>query len=451
MTRYLPHTEQEIQEMFASIGVNKIEELFDTIPDDIKFKGPLNLSAPYSEIDLRKYFSELAQKNQSTDKMISFLGAGAYNHYVPSVISQLINRGEFLTTYTPYQPEVSQGTLQALFEYQTMICELTGMEVANGSNYDVSTACAEALLMAFRINKKKTALISKALHPQYKQVLHSYLDRFGFNLIEVNYQEDGMIDQDDLNDKLNDDVGAVLIQSPNYFGVIEDIKTLGKNLDSHEALFITAMSEAIAASVLTTPGEANADIAVMEAQSFGVGLNFGGPYLGAFACKQKYIRQMPGRIVGQTEDTEGKLGYVLTFATREQHIRREKATSNICTNQGLCTLMASIYLSLMGKEGLVELAGINFSRSEYTKEKFSSIKNVELKFSGSTFNEFVLTVPNAKQVIEKLKSSQINLGMNLASDFSEIENGILVCITEMNSKDDIDEVAQKLDEIVNLR
>jgi glycine dehydrogenase subunit 1 len=446
--RYLPHTEEQINQMLSVIGKSKIEDLFDTIPSELRLKNDLDITKAKSEIELRDFFTDLAKENQSSSQAISFLGGGAYHHYVPSIISQLILRGEFLTTYTPYQPEVSQGTLQALFEYQTMMCELTGMDVANGSNYDLSTACAEALLMSERINKKKKALISKSLNPQYKRLLHTYLDPFDFELVEINHQLDGSIDLEDLHTKLDDTVGSVLIQSPNYFGVIEDIKKIGNDLEDHPALFITANSEALSSVILETPKNAKADIALMEAQSFGVGLNFGGPYLGVFATLDKYIRQMPGRVVGETIDQDGNEGYVLTFATREQHIRREKATSNICTNQGLCTLMATIYLSLLGKVGLKELAKINLSRAEYTKEKLTKLNGVELVFKGVSFNEFVIKIPQAKEVLEKLAKENIFLGISLEDDFKELKDGILVCVTEMNSKENIDELVNKLSQVI---
>ncbi|MDO8518633.1 MAG: aminomethyl-transferring glycine dehydrogenase subunit GcvPA, partial [Deltaproteobacteria bacterium] len=332
--------------------------------------------------------------------------------------------------------------LQALFEYQTMICELTGMEVANASNYDASTACAEALLMAHRINKKKKALVAKTVHPQYRKVMKTYLDRFGFELVEVNYKEDGSLDFSDFQSKLTPDVGAVMIASPNFFGVIEDLKKIGAETKAKEAVYITVASEPLSLALLETPGDAQADISVLEGQSFGVGLNFGGPYLGVFATRQQYIRSMPGRIVGETVDVDGKRGYVLTFSTREQHIRREKATSNICTNQGLCVLMASIYLSLMGKEGLVELARLNLSNAQYARLALKSF----LKFDGPTFNEFVISVPNASTVLEKLHAKNIFGGILLDRYYDELTDCILVCVTEMNSKAEIDLLVKELKE-----
>lgn len=442
--RYLPHTEQDISEMLKTIGVSKLEDLFNSIPENLQFKKPLNMPAALPEMELRSELLKLSKKNVSVRDSVSFLGGGAYHHYVPSAISQLINRGEFFTAYTPYQPEVSQGTLQALFEYQTMMCELTGMEIANGSNYDASTACAEALLMAHRINKKKKALVAKSVHPQYRKVMKTYLTRFGFDLVEVAYAADGSIDQKDLKAKNTSDVGAILIQSPNFFGVIEDLDAIGVEARRTEAIYITAASEALSLALLKTPAEAGADIAIFEGQSFGVGLNFGGPFLGVFTTRQKYIRSMPGRIVGETVDTDGKKGYVLTFSTREQHIRREKATSNICTNQGLCALMATIYLSLMGKEGLVKLAEINLSRTTYAKEQLAKVPGVKILFDGPTFNEFVIQIPNAHEVLLKLTAKKIFGGIWLPRYYEELKDAVLICVTEMNTKEQIDLLVNEL-------
>lgn len=444
MSRYLPHTDDEVKEMLGAIGVSRLEDLFSSIPQENQLKRDLNLPAPLSEMELRTELLKLSKKNVSVRDASSFLGAGAYHHYVPSPISQLINRGEFFTAYTPYQPEVSQGTLQALFEYQSMMCELTGMEVANASNYDASTGCAEALLMANRINKKKKALVARSVHPQYRKVLRTYLLRFGFDLVEVDYAKDGSLDKDDFAKKLTPDVGAVLIQSPNFFGVIEDLNDIGAKTKDIEALYITVASEPLSLALLQSPGEVGADISILEGQSFGVGLNFGGPFLGVLTTRQQYIRSMPGRVVGETVDHEGKPGYVLTFSTREQHIRREKATSNICTNQGLCALMATIYLSLMGKEGLVELAGINLSRSQYAKEELTKVPGVQLLFDGPTFNEFVIQVPKALETMSALKKKNIFGGTILDRYYNELKDAVLVCVTEMNSKQSIDEFASAL-------
>lgn len=435
--------------MLKVIGAHSIDDLFSSVPKSLKLKKPLNLPTPLSEVELRLELQKISTKNTSVNDSVSFLGGGIYNHYIPSAISQLINRGEFLTAYTPYQPEVSQGTLQALFEYQTMVCELTGMEVANASNYDASTACAEAVLMVHRINKKNKALVAKSLHPQYRKVIKTYLARFGFGIEEISYQANGTLDIDELKKKNSSDVGAVIVGSPNFFGVIEDLKKIGKEAKRFDGIYITATSEPLSLALLQTPGEVGADISVCEGESFGVGMNFGGPLLGIFATHQKYIRNMPGRVIGETADVDGKRGYVLTFATREQHIRREKATSNICTNQGLCALMASIYLSLLGKEGLVELAKINLSRATYAKKELLKTKKVKLLFDGPTFNEFVISIPNANSVLSKLKEKSIFGGILLDRYYDELKNAVLVTVTEMNSKKDIDLFVEEIEKIMN--
>lgn len=423
--------------MLGVIGVPSLDALFSSIPEELILKK-LNLPEALSEMDLRTTLLTLSKKNQSVRDVSSFLGGGAYHHYVPSPISQLINRGEFFTAYTPYQPEVSQGTLQALFEYQTMICELTNMEVANASNYDAATACAEALLMAHRITKKKKALVAHTVHPQYRKVIQTYLAQFGYEILEIRHLPSGALDLDHLHSGLVG-VGAVFVQSPNFFGVIEDLEKIGKMVrENSEALFITAASEPLSLALLKTPGEVGADISVMEGMSFGVGLNFGGPYLGIFSTRQKYIRSMPGRVVGETQDSQGRRGYVLTFSTREQHIRREKATSNICTNQGLCALMATIYLSLLGKQGLVELAKINLSRANYAKQKIVESGRFKLLFDGPTFNEFVVEIPNAKEMLASLREKKIAGGILLDRYYDEMKDAVLICVTEMNSKEEID-------------
>lgn len=443
--RYIPHTPEEIAEMLKVAGVGSPEDLFSTIPEEFKLKKPLNLPPPLCEMELKAHLLSLSKKNVSVRDSSSFLGGGAYHHYIPAAISQLINRGEFFTAYTPYQPEVSQGTLQALFEYQTLVCRLTGMEIANASNYDASTACAEAVLMAHRINKRKKALVARSLHPQYRKVMKTYLDRFGFEIVEIGATPDGSLDLGDLDLKNGADVSVVMTASPNFFGVIEDIQKVKNLAKKHGALFATVASEPLSLALLKSPGEVEADIAVLEGQSFGVGLNFGGPNLGIFTSRQKYIRNMPGRIVGETVDTDGKRGYVLTFATREQHIRRERATSNICTNQGLCALMASIYLSLLGKEGLVELAKINLSRADYLKKALlkAGSGRIKLRYNGPTFNEFVISVPEARSLLEKLRSKNIFGGILLDRYYDELKDCVLVCATEMNSKDSMDRFAEE--------
>lgn len=442
--RYLPHTPEDIQSMLSDIGVASIAELFKTIPDDLVLKKKLNIPDPSSEMELSQKLASLAKKNQfATDGALSFLGGGAYNHYIPSAISKLVGRGEFFTSYTPYQAEVSQGTLQALFEYQTMLSEITQMEVVNASNYDASTACAEALLMAQRVNRKTKALVAANLNPQYIEVIQTYLKHFDFELEFIDFDASGKLDYDQIKAKLSPEVGALMIQSPNFFGVIEDLQKIQATIQDQNIFSIMVASEAISLGLLNPPGAFDADVAILEGQSLGIPVNYGGPYLGIFATKQKYVRQMPGRVVGQTVDAKGKPGYVLTFSTREQHIRREKATSNICTNQGLCALMASVYLSLMGKEGFYELAKLNFELAEYAKEKLTKLDGVELAFGGPTFNEFVLKVENGAAVFEKLAKQNIVPGLLLEKSVTGFENGLLVCVTEAKNPKQIDLFVEK--------
>lgn len=443
--RYLPHTDAEVQAMLKTIGVSSVDDLFNSIPDEVRFKGDLALPKALDEVELLKTMKHLAEMNIHLDEGLNFIGAGSYYHYVPSVIESLVKRGEFLTAYTPYQPEVSQGTLQAIYEFQTMMAELTGMDVANASNYDLSTACAEAVMMANRINQKKRVLISQTVHPHYRDVLKTYFANQDLELIELPYDQTGVTDLKVLKEKLTDDISAVLIQSPNFFGRLEELSEIGDLLKDKEALFIHATSESLAYSVLASSGEVGADIAIGEGMSFGLGNNFGGPYLGIFATKEKYVRQMPGRLVGETTDLDGKRGYVLTFATREQHIRREKATSNICTNQGLCALICSIYLSLMGPTGLEKLALLNMNRLAELKNLILKKAPVAIAFEGPNFNELVIRLNQpVKEVVMHLLKDRIFSGVDLSTYYPELENHLLICTTEMISQADVKMFVERL-------
>jgi len=447
--RYIPHTPNEIQAMLKTIGVKSINDLFASIPEDVRFKSKLPLPDAVSESELFAEMREIADKNISLAEGMCFLGAGSYYHYVPTVIDALVKRGEFLTAYTPYQAEVSQGTLQAVFEFQTMMSELTGMEVANASNYDLSTACAEAIMMARRINKKNKALVARSLHPHYRDVIATYFKNQDFELIEIPFDRAGQLDTDFIKDHLDDSVAAVLVQSPNFFGVIEDLAPLGNMIEEKPALFCVATPESLSYSVLASPAEVGADIAIGEGMSFGIGTNYGGPYLGIFATKQKYVRNMPGRLVGQTLDEDGKRGYVLTFATREQHIRREKATSNICTNQGLCALMCAVYLSLMGPDGLGKLALLNLERLSEFERLLKDQNSKAILFDSPKFNETVveLNVP-AKDAVGHLLKDHIISGVDLSTYYPELERHLLVCTTEMVSSDDIKVFARRLSQYI---
>ncbi len=446
--RYIPHTESDIKEMLAHIGADRVEDLFRTIPEPLRLEKPLRIPDAFSEYELIEKMKRLQKKNLDPEAFAVFLGAGAYSHFTPALVSNLVLRGEFSTSYTPYQPEVSQGTLQAIFEFQTMVAMLTGMEVANASMYDGASAVAEAALMANRITKRNKVLISRAIHPEYRQVVKSFMRGNGMEIQEIPYSQDGKTDRDYIEKNADETVAAVVLQSPNYFGVIESLGGLKEKLEPNGVLLVACVTEALSLAILKPPGEYGADIVAAEGQSYGLAVSYGGPYVGLFACKQKYLRQMPGRVCGETVDQEGRQAFTLTLSTREQHIRREKATSNICTNQGLCALAASIYLATMGKNGLKELAELNLKKAHYLKAKLAKISGFSVKFSGETFNEFVLECPKpAREIQEALLGQNIIAGVPLGGDYSELENGLLVCVTETNSVEEMDRFTTALEKI----
>lgn len=431
--------------MLAKIGVKKVADLFDSIPSALRLEKPLNLPAPLSESELVAAMRRMEKHNPNPDEYIQFLGAGAYRHFTPTLINHLLLRGELFTCYTPYQPEVSQGTLQAIFEFQSMICMLTGMEVANASMYDGASALAEAVLMATRVNGRQEIIVSRAVHPEYRQVTKTYIHGNGIKLIEAPFLPDGKTDLAYIEKHLSDKTSAVVIQTPNFFGVVEEYAGLSKKLQERGVLLVVAVAEALSLGILKPPGERGADIVAGEGQSFGLPVSFGGPYVGFFATREKYFRQMPGRLIGETVDRQGNRAYTLTLATREQHIRREKATSNICTNQGLCALAATIYLSTMGKQGLREAALMNLEKADYMKNKLAKLKGYNVKFTGDTFNEFVLECPKPAQVIQqKLLQEKIIAGIPLECHYPELPNTLLLCATEINTADEIDRLAEKL-------
>src|SRR4030042_797213 len=442
--RYIPHTEEDCREMLGVIGVKELEDLFQTTPKEVRLSKPLNLPQPLSEPDLIRHFQEL-----QVPMMSSFLGAGAYHHFIPTVVPSLVSRSEFYTAYTPYQPEISQGTLQAIFEYQTLMCQLTGMEVSNASLYDGASGLAEAVLMAHRITRRKKVLLSEAIHPEYRRVIQTYIDPDQQEIVLIPFNKDeGRTDEKVLFELLNEEVSAVVIQSPNFFGVIEDLHPIGKKVHDFGRLMIVGFSEAVAYGVLQPPGAMGADIVAGEGQSLGIPVSYGGPYLGIFTTQEKFVRNMPGRLVGETLDLEEKRGFVLTLATREQHIRRERATSNICTNEGLCALMATVFLSCLGKEGLKELAMINLSKAEYAKKAVSRIRGCKPNFTAPTFNEFVLQIEKEPvEVLEKLKKEKILGGLPLAKFYPELHHHLLITVTEMNTKEEIDRWAEVLERI----
>lgn len=441
---YISLSDKDKKEMLAKIGLSSSAELFRCLPEEIKLKKKLNLPSPLSEPELEEYMKNLAQKNIYPE-YLSFLGAGAYPHFIPAVVDYLSSRGEFVSPYTPYQPEVSQGTLQLIFEFQTLICQLTGMDVANASLYDGAYGAAEAVLMANRLQKKAKVLVARTLHPHYRQVIKTFTKNLKIKVEEIEYSSKGSLDFEDLSQKLDKQTMAVLCQSPNFFGVIEDVDKVSDLAHQHKALSVVVVAEPISLGLLEAPGELGADIVTGEGQSFGLPLSFGGPYLGFMACLKEFVRQFPGRIAGQTKDVEGRRGYVLTLSTREQHIRREKATSNICTNQALCALRATIFLEVLGQKGLRELAWQNVQKAHYAQQKLTAIKGIKKKFPGNYFNEFVLELPKPWAAVEaKLKANKIIGGLNLEDFYPELKNCVLVCVTELHKKDEIDTLAENL-------
>jgi len=447
--RYLPKSPADRTEMLEAIGVASIEDLFETIPAEYRLTEDLKIPRQHSESEVLDRFRAFAANIASGDAaelaaapatklFASFLGAGAYRHYRPVIIDSLIQRGEFLTSYTPYQPEISQGTLQAMFEFQTMICELTGMEIANASMYDGSTGAAEAVMMAVRVTGRNAAVVAKTVHPEYREVLHTATQHQGIPATEVGYiAETGRVDLKALDAAITDDTACVLIQSPNFFGTIEDVAAIAQIAHTKGALLIVSIAEAISLGILKAPVEA--DIVSLEAQSFGVAVGYGGPYCGVIACKEKFLRQMPGRLVGETKDKNGKRGFVLTLSTREQHIRREKATSNICTNQALVAMMVTIFLTVYGKQGLRELAEQNLAKAAYLKSALETAGAKKL-FSGPSFNEFAVALPkDAAAVNEALLGKQIVGGLALAKWYPELgESAALWCATELTTKAQMD-------------
>jgi len=443
--RYIPNSPDERAEMLRQIGVSSTENLFDSVPGDLRLRGPLNVPAALSELELLKKFDAMADRNDAA-RRISFLGAGAYSHYTPTIVDHLISRSEFLTAYTPYQPEISQGTLQAIFEFQTLVCQLTGMDIANASMYDGSTAMAEAVLMAERVTRRSKVIASSAIHPEYLDVAHTYVQHAGIELQHSPYDSESGATSPDSLTGLDDETAAVVVQSPNFFGCIEDIQALSDKVHAVGALLIVVVTEAVSFGLLRSPGACGADIVVAEGQSFGVPLSFGGPYVGLFATREKYARQIPGRLVGEAYDEKGRRGFVLTLATREQHIRREKATSNICTNEGLIALAATIYLETMGPRGIAEAAGQCTQKAHYAARRISGIEGFSLPFSAPFFNEFVVRAPvEAALLLATLARERgIDGGIALSRYDASRPNDFLVCVTETNTREQIDALVESL-------
>jgi len=440
---YIPHTADQKDEMLRALGLERIEQLFEEqIPSALLLNRPLDIAPGMSELELRRHFEDLASQNRPAGGQLCFLGAGIYDHYVPSVVPTIILRGEFHTAYTPYQPEMSQGTLQAIFEFQTMISALAGVEVANASMYDGATAFAEAVILAAGVTNRDEALLV-GVHPSWVQVTRTYVEGLGIRLIEVPLP-DGVGDQAWLAEHLSLQTAVVATQQPNFLGSVEDLKALGELAHGAGALFVVGANP-VALGLLEAPGALGADVVVGEGQPLGLGMNFGGPLLGYFAAKQKYLRQMPGRLVSRTKDRDGRDGYVLTLQTREQHIRRERATSNICTNQGLMMLAATVYLSTMGKQGLREVAEQCLQKAHYAAETLSALRGYSLRFPAPFFHEFVLQCPeDAEVVANRLAELGILAGYPLGRSNPELKDCLLVAVTEKRTKEDIDRFAAAL-------
>jgi glycine dehydrogenase subunit 1 len=446
--RYLPMTDTDQQEMMKEIGIESVEELFSDIPEKVRFKGELKIEKELNEVELTRYMMKLANKNANSLEYSSFLGAGAYEHYIPSVVNHVILRSEFYTAYTPYQPEISQGELQAIFEFQSMICELTGMDVANASMYDGPTALAEAAAMASGVGKAKKIVVSKAVHPEARSILHVSAKGLGMEVVEVEVV-DGVTNLTDLENAMDANTAAVIVQHPNFFGNLEDLTRVEQITHSEKALMVVS-SNPVSLGLLQPPGAYGADVVVGDAQPFGIPTSFGGPHCGFFAVTSKLMRKIPGRLVGQTMDDDGNRGFVLTLQAREQHIRREKATSNICSNQALLAIAASVAMTALGKNGVQEMAMLNIQKAQYAKEQLSKANGVDLVFNQPFFNEFVikLTKP-VKEVNQKLLGKGIIGGYDLGLDYPEFNQHMLVAVTEVRTKDEIDQFVQALEGILN--
>jgi glycine dehydrogenase subunit 1 len=440
--RFLPHTSEDIKSILQVVGAESIDDLFSTIPDDCISKDDLQLPDSLTEWELDSHMSALSGAMAVSPDYKIFMGAGSYEHYIPASVSFLLGRSEFVTSYTPYQPEVSQGTLQAIYEYQTLAARLLGMEVATASHYDGATALAESLLMAVRISKKRKVAVSSLIHPLYRKVVRTYFEPTGYQIIELPYLNNGLTDLAGL-EELND-LAAVAVQSPNFFGCIENLKDAGEKIRNKDALFITCFTEALSYGLLRNPGSQGADIVCGEGQSLGIPRSFGGPALGMLASRKKYMRSLPGRLVGKTKDLDGKRGFVLTLATREQHIRREKATSNICTNNSLCALAAAIYMASVGGTGIKKLAGLNHDKAEYLKQELKKA-GFKISFESPTFNEFVVELPAGfDSVYDRLLEKKIVAGLPLTEYYPELTGHYLLCATETMSKNDMDVLVREV-------
>jgi glycine dehydrogenase subunit 1 len=441
--RYLPKSPSERRQMLEAVGARSIDELFASIPEPLRLKRPLDLPAAMSEAELIAYFRERASENSLG--YASFLGAGIYNHLRSVVTDTILLRGEFLTSYTPYQAEISQGTLQAIFEFQTLVAELTGQEVANASMWDGSTATTEAVLMAERLTRRRRVLVARSVHPEYRQVLATYARNLDLQIDEIGFTSSGQLDLQALSASMNGEIGAVLVQSPNFFGVLEPVPGIAQIARPAEALTIVSIAEGVSLGAARPPAEA--DIVALETQSFGIPPSFGGPYAGVIAAREKYVRQMPGRLAGQTTDSQGRRGFCLTLATREQHIRREKATSNICTNQALYALAATVHLCLLGKQGLREMAEQNVAKAQFALAELEKLPGVRRVFNGPIFNEFAVQFPRSVRMINaQLLRDKIIGPLPLGQHYPELTKCGLVCVTETTTREQIERLADAVRE-----
>ncbi len=444
MNRYIPNTEADKKQMLDSIGVSSMSDLFSDIPGNLKLNRKLNIGEAMSEMEIVRHMKGLTDKNKSAEELVCFLGAGAYDHYIPSVVKHLAMRSEFYTAYTPYQPEISQGTLQVIFEYQTMITNLTGMDVTNASMYDGPTAAAEAAIMACENTRRKSIIVSKTVNPETRKVLKTYLGVRDIELIEVD-MADGVTDVEKLKSLVDKNTAGVIVQSPNFFGIIEDVAEVEKIVHENKGTLIMYV-DPISLGILKTPGELGADIVVGEGQSLGNRLNYGGPHLGFLAATSKLVRKLPGRIVGQSVDADGKRAFVLTLQAREQHIRRYKATSNICSNQGLNMVMAAIYMVTMGKKGLREVALQSTQKAHYAYNEMVKSGKFKPLFDKPFFKEFVVSSDiDASKVNKELLNKGILGGYELRKEYNELNNGLLFCVTEKRTKEEIDKLVGALE------
>ena len=444
---YTPHTQQEIDRMCRTLGIDAAGDLFRIVPESLRIPG-LRLPEGLTEMEAVAHLNAIASDLRSRAPALSFVGGGAYEHFIPSVVPEIIGRGEFYTAYTPYQPEVSQGTLRVIFEFQTMICELTGMEVANASMYDGASALAEAVLMAVRLKGGRRVLLPRGLHPFHRRVVETYTRGIALEIEEIPWSSSGTLDIAQVESRLSDDVAAVVVQNPNFLGVLEPLDRIGALLKGGKTAYVASVNP-ISLGVLRPPGDFGADLIVGDGQPLGIPLSFGGPYVGFFATRDAHVRKMPGRIVGETLDHAGKRGFVLTLQTREQHIRREKATSNICTNQALCATAATVYVAALGPEGMKEVGRLNWARSHRMMQALCGLPGVTRTFSGPFFNEFAVTTPRkASALLGKLRTKGVEGGIDLGRFHPELDRAILVCVTETKSEQDIEKAVTAWREVL---